>query len=133
MTTTTSARAGPRRPSHARSAARGASLQRPAAGRVGTAGAALTFECVKHTLRLTEYYRRSRTGDRKSTRLNSSHSQISYAVFCLKKTTYRPDNPEGLRPPEQLRFLFREQRTARTVYAFPSAQEQAQRHQIVAA
>src|SRR2546427_5179589 len=26
-----------------------------------------------------------RSGDRKSTRLNSSHSQISYAVFCLKK------------------------------------------------
>src|SRR2546430_10021520 len=28
---------------------------------------------------------RSSHGDRKSTRLNSSHSQISYAVFCLKK------------------------------------------------
>src|SRR2546430_6418002 len=27
----------------------------------------------------------ARTTDRKSTRLNSSHSQISYAVFCLKK------------------------------------------------
>src|SRR2546427_12778693 len=27
----------------------------------------------------------SSTADRKSTRLNSSHSQISYAVFCLKK------------------------------------------------
>src|SRR2546430_7685671 len=27
--------------------------------------------------------------DRKSTRLNSSHSQISYAVFCLKKKTSR--------------------------------------------
>src|SRR2546427_3887438 len=27
----------------------------------------------------------SRRTDRKSTRLNSSHSQISYAVFCLKK------------------------------------------------
>src|SRR5688572_33504760 len=27
--------------------------------------------------------------DRKSTRLNSSHSQISYAVFCLKKKTRR--------------------------------------------
>src|SRR5688572_32593174 len=27
----------------------------------------------------------SEAGDRKSTRLNSSHSQISYAVFCLKK------------------------------------------------
>src|SRR2546430_12471656 len=26
-----------------------------------------------------------KTRDRKSTRLNSSHSQISYAVFCLKK------------------------------------------------
>src|SRR2546421_6297282 len=25
------------------------------------------------------------SGDRKSTRLNSSHDQISYAVFCLKK------------------------------------------------
>src|SRR2546427_3232679 len=29
--------------------------------------------------------RRPRERDRKSTRLNSSHSQISYAVFCLKK------------------------------------------------
>src|SRR2546430_10672079 len=28
--------------------------------------------------------------DRKSTRLNSSHSQISYAVFCLKKKTSQP-------------------------------------------
>src|SRR2546427_5881970 len=28
-------------------------------------------------------------GDRKSTRLNSSHSQISYAVFCLKKKNNR--------------------------------------------
>src|SRR2546421_9723250 len=27
----------------------------------------------------------ARGGDRKSTRLNSSHDQISYAVFCLKK------------------------------------------------
>src|SRR2546430_13497714 len=29
--------------------------------------------------------RQQRLVDRKSTRLNSSHSQISYAVFCLKK------------------------------------------------
>src|SRR5690349_23681016 len=28
-------------------------------------------------------------GDRKSTRLNSSHVEISYAVFCLKKKTYK--------------------------------------------
>src|SRR5256886_6843384 len=32
--------------------------------------------------------RPKRLEDRKSTRLNSSHSQISYAVFCLKKKTH---------------------------------------------
>src|SRR2546430_10892859 len=32
---------------------------------------------------------RLRQTDRKSTRLNSSHSQISYAVFCLKKKRNR--------------------------------------------
>src|SRR3712207_9387582 len=31
--------------------------------------------------------RRRRLRDRKSTRLNSSHANISYAVFCLKKNT----------------------------------------------
>src|SRR2546427_8307645 len=31
------------------------------------------------------YHQRLHALDRKSTRLNSSHSQISYAVFCLKK------------------------------------------------
>src|SRR2546427_927116 len=30
--------------------------------------------------------------DRKSTRLNSSHSQISYAVFCLKKKKKKQNN-----------------------------------------
>src|SRR2546422_2460993 len=30
-------------------------------------------------------------GDRKSTRLNSSHGYISYAVFCLKKKTKQED------------------------------------------
>src|SRR5690606_309781 len=33
----------------------------------------------------TPFYPRSPYGDRKSTRLNSSHVKISYAVFCLKK------------------------------------------------
>src|SRR2546427_7707527 len=33
--------------------------------------------------------RRAELADRKSTRLNSSHSQISYAVFCLKKKKKR--------------------------------------------
>src|SRR3712207_9008412 len=44
--------------------------------------------------------RRSLLRDRKSTRLNSSHANISYAVFCLKKKkrqTYRKSNPERKR------------------------------------
>src|SRR3712207_8883757 len=34
--------------------------------------------------------------DRKSTRLNSSHANISYAVFCLKKNKTQPIMPSGL-------------------------------------
>src|SRR2546430_2807714 len=36
--------------------------------------------------------------DRKSTRLNSSHSQISYAVFCLKKKNDRLAPPVATAP-----------------------------------
>src|SRR2546427_4604312 len=36
---------------------------------------------------------RSAERDRKSTRLNSSHSQISYAVFCLKKKKKKTVKP----------------------------------------
>src|SRR3712207_7221698 len=35
--------------------------------------------------RLAAAWPQARAGDRKSTRLNSSHANISYAVFCLKK------------------------------------------------
>src|ERR1039458_10845216 len=35
-----------------------------------------------------------RYSDRKSTRLNSSHLGISYAVFCLKKNTKKIKRPE---------------------------------------
>src|SRR2546430_7029027 len=46
---------------------------------------------------------RTSPGDRKSTRLNSSHSQISYAVFCLKKKNISTpllvhNRAHGLRP-----------------------------------
>src|SRR5438270_5944827 len=43
--------------------------------------------CVRIPLSFSSPYRVSfiLSQDRKSTRLNSSHSQISYAVFCLKK------------------------------------------------
>src|SRR2546427_2419311 len=36
-------------------------------------------------------YQPCTAADRKSTRLNSSHSQISYAVFCFKKKKFRSD------------------------------------------
>src|SRR2546430_11600549 len=48
--------------------------------------------------------------DRKSTRLNSSHSQISYAVFCLEKKKY-----------DRLRFLttgLHEQYAPQMIHAF---------------
>src|SRR5689334_24706184 len=38
-----------------------------------------------HLPRADHLQQRAKAGDRKSTRLNSSHSSISYAVFCLKK------------------------------------------------
>src|SRR2546430_2973386 len=41
---------------------------------------------VDHVVHLAALYDLT-AEDRKSTRLNSSHSQISYAVFCLKKKT----------------------------------------------
>src|SRR5688572_32315859 len=40
---------------------------------------------------------RAYLGDRKSTRLNSSHSQISYAVFCLKKKKKHEISCDALR------------------------------------
>lgn len=42
--------------------------------------------------------------------------------------TFRPDSPEGLRPPQQLRFAFRQERRTQAAWAFPSAQEQAALH-----
>src|SRR2546426_4869352 len=39
--------------------------------------------------------------DRKSTRLNSSHLVISYAVFCLKKKNYNESRDGGAHPCER--------------------------------
>src|SRR3989475_8694400 len=51
----------------------------PSRGRSASSPSALPSRRVRG------HFARNRHGDRKSTRLNSSHSQISYAVFCLKK------------------------------------------------
>jgi hypothetical protein len=42
--------------------------------------------------------------------------------------TFRPNRPEGLRPPQQLRFVFRQERRTCAAWAFPTAQEQAALH-----
>jgi hypothetical protein len=42
--------------------------------------------------------------------------------------TFRPDHPDGLRPPQQLRFVFRQERRRQVAWALPSAQEQAALH-----
>src|SRR5256886_17494982 len=58
-------------------------------GFVGLAG--ISCEVIPYAVKIDSLTARDqpfrgRSIDRKSTRLNSSHSQISYAVFCLKKT-----------------------------------------------
>ena len=42
--------------------------------------------------------------------------------------TFRPDGPDGLRPPTQLHFVFRQERRRQAAWAFPSAEEQALLH-----
>lgn len=42
--------------------------------------------------------------------------------------TFRPERPEGLRPPSQLRFVFRQERRLQVAWAFPTANEQVSLH-----
>src|SRR2546430_6887406 len=62
---------------------------RPRASRAGgppqRAAPAGSDSLARETARVGGRERHHAVVDRKSTRLNSSHSQISYAVFCLKK------------------------------------------------
>src|SRR3712207_8150046 len=48
---------------------------------------------------LTRAHREVSPEDRKSTRLNSSHANISYAALCLKKIALRLPGLDGHRPP----------------------------------
>ena len=54
-------------------------------------------------------------------------------MLCAKSkaspcATFRPDHPEGLRPPSQMRFVFRQERRMQVAWAFPSAAEQVALH-----
>jgi hypothetical protein len=42
--------------------------------------------------------------------------------------TFRPAHPDGLRPPSQLRFVFRQERRQQVAWAFPSPSEQVALH-----
>ncbi len=42
--------------------------------------------------------------------------------------TFRPAHPEGLRPPSQLRFVFRQERRLQVAWTFPSPNEQVALH-----
>src|SRR3712207_7944975 len=59
-------------------------------------GDVISFDGTVHSGRLSIAADMRR--DRKSTRLNSSHANISYAVFCLKKKKYLKDRTDHARP-----------------------------------
>src|SRR3712207_7848878 len=63
----------------------GAGLQASPVQHFWTLGVEEQFYLIWPALLLAAAWWCRRTGDRKSTRLNSSHANISYAVFCLKK------------------------------------------------
>ena len=42
--------------------------------------------------------------------------------------TFRPAHPDGLRPPSQMRFVFRQERRMHVAWAFPSPNEQVALH-----
>lgn len=42
--------------------------------------------------------------------------------------TYRPNHPDGLRPPKQMQFVFRQDRRLQVAWAFPTASEQQALH-----
>src|SRR2546430_9850363 len=73
-----------------------AELTRPGAAAHATAKAALEA-FARHVA--------AEAGDRKSTRLNSSHSQISYAVFCLKKKNLAIEIPPHARAKAPLQLV----------------------------
>ncbi|MGI8413209.1 MAG: hypothetical protein ACR2LV_07790 [Solirubrobacteraceae bacterium] len=54
-------------------------------------------------------------------------------MLCALETsepcvTFRPDAPEGLSPPRQLRFTFRSEARTHAAWAFPTPHEQAALH-----
>jgi hypothetical protein len=56
------------------------------------------------------------------------HVNMLCAIADGPCATYRPDHPDGLRPPSQMRFVFRQERRLQVAWAFPSASDQLALH-----
>jgi hypothetical protein len=57
------------------------------------------------------------------------HHQLLCALSSTEPcVSFRPNRPEGLRPPRQMHFVFRQERRLQVAWAFPSAQEQVALH-----
>jgi hypothetical protein len=74
----------------------------------------------------------TRTGS-KAKKVSCDSCYFKCNLLCALSTdepcvTYRPDHPDGLRPPKQMRFDFRDDSLTRPAFAFRSAQEQAALH-----
>jgi hypothetical protein len=71
-----------------------------------------------------------RTGSAKPTCENCFFRQNLLCAIADGRpcATFRPNHPEGLRPPSQMRFVFRQERKMQVAWAFPSAAEQIALH-----
>ena len=68
-----------------------------------------------------------------STRVSCEDCFFRQHLLCAVSSsgpcaTYRPNHPDGLRPPSQLQFVFRQERRLQVAWAFPSASEQVALH-----
>ena len=56
------------------------------------------------------------------------HQNLLCAIEGGPCATFRPAHPDGLRPPSQLRFVFRQERRMQVAWAFPTPSEQVALH-----
>lgn len=73
-----------------------------------------------------------RTPKRAARKVSCDQCYFNVNLLCALElpepcTTFRP-NEAQLKPPQQLRFVFRQERRTRAAWSFPSAQEQAALH-----
>src|SRR5256886_12669841 len=102
------------RPSHSGSGSATTTNNRAVEKTPGTQNSSVPIRSMRHA---------SPNSDRKSTRLNSSHSQISYAVFCLKKKKGETQPPSRHADATDRRRLIAD--SLRRIELYPRDQSQA--------